>query len=105
MESHPGGSNTKLAHNSPTWARLAKLAGAIFFQSLTTGALPTLRAATDPEVLSDQCYGPAGRFDQVGYPKVVLSSDQSFRLHLPRRLWAVSEKLRELLQPGSYSSA
>lgn len=94
VASHPGGSNTELVRNSPVWAcGLAKLAGPIFFQSVAMGALPTLRAATDPAVLGGQYYGPAGRFDQVGYPKVVLSSDQPYGLDLRRRLWAVSEEL------------
>lgn len=39
--------------------------GPIFFQSVATSALPTLRAGTDPEVLGGQYYGPAGRFDGV----------------------------------------
>ena len=33
------------------------------------GALPTLRAATDPGVLGGQYYGPRGFFGTRGYPK------------------------------------
>ena len=39
------------------------------------GALPTLRAATDPGVLGGQYYGPDGFGEQRGYPKVVASSE------------------------------
>ena len=34
------------------------------------GALPTLRAATDPGVIGGQYYGPDGFGEQRGYPKV-----------------------------------
>ena len=38
------------------------------------GALPTLRAATDPGVLGGQYFGPDGFGEQRGYPKLVASS-------------------------------
>ena len=38
------------------------------------GALPTLRAATDPGVIGGQYFGPDGFGEQRGYPKVVASS-------------------------------
>ena len=41
------------------------------------GALPTLRAATDPGVLGGQYYGPDGFGRERGYPKVVASSAKS----------------------------
>lgn len=37
-------------------------------QSAQMGALPTLRAATDPTVRGGQCYGPAGFLGQHGLP-------------------------------------
>jgi NAD(P)-dependent dehydrogenase (short-subunit alcohol dehydrogenase family) len=48
---HPGGSDTELMRNLPAWGRLATAAVAPLFQGADMGALPTLRAATDPGVL------------------------------------------------------
>ena len=41
------------------------------------GALPTLRAATDPTVQGGQYYGPDGLGELRGHPKLVRSSKQS----------------------------
>jgi hypothetical protein len=57
------------------------------------GALPTLRAATDPNAIGGQYYGPDGFGQLRGYPKVVASSGQSHDAELARRLWTVSEEL------------
>jgi hypothetical protein len=63
------------------------------------GALPTLRAATDPAALGGQYYGPDGFGEQRGNPKVVASSEQSYDLNLQRRLWSVSEELTDVVFP------
>lgn len=65
----------------------------VLFQSPAMGALPTLRAATDPGVQGGQYYGPDGLFEQRGHPRLVASSVQSHDGDLQRRLWAVSEQL------------
>jgi hypothetical protein len=57
------------------------------------GALPTLRAATDPHVLGGQFYGPDSFAETRGHPRVVQSSAKSHDLALQRRLWHVSEEL------------
>ena len=41
------------------------------------GALPVLRAATDPGVLGGQYYGPGRLLGARGYPKLAHSSGQS----------------------------
>jgi hypothetical protein len=69
------------------------------FQGADMGALPTLRAATDPDVLGGQYFGPDGFGQSRGYPKVVSSSDQSHDESLQRRLWEVSEKLTGVVYP------
>ena len=61
------------------------------------GALPTLRAATDPGVLGGQYFGPDGFGEQRGYPKVVASSAASHDTEAQRRLWAVSEELTSVV--------
>jgi NAD(P)-dependent dehydrogenase (short-subunit alcohol dehydrogenase family) len=49
VAAHPGGSNTELNRNLPAAIRpAANLLGLFLFQSPEIGALPTLRAATDP---------------------------------------------------------
>ena len=99
MAAHPGGSNTELARNVPPMQRVAMAALAPLTQSAAMGALPTLRAATDPGVLGGQYYGPEGFLEQRGNPKVVTSSDQSYDVDLQRRLWAVSEELTSVVFP------
>lgn len=96
---HPGGSNTELMRNMPAALRVATAAMAPLFQGADMGALPTLRAATDPDVLGGQYFGPDGFGQMRGYPKVVSSSDQSHDESLQRRLWEVSEKLTGVVYP------
>jgi NAD(P)-dependent dehydrogenase (short-subunit alcohol dehydrogenase family) len=93
VAAHPGGSNTELARNLPLVVRLATAALAPLMQGPAMGALPSLRAATDPGVLGGQYFGPDGFGEQRGYPKVVASSDVSHDTAAQRRLWAVSEEL------------
>ncbi len=63
------------------------------------GALPTLRAATDPAVRGGQYYGPGGRGEIRGYPKLVTSSRDSHDQAAQRRLWTVSEELTGVTFP------
>jgi len=91
---HPGMSSTELARNIPAVLhRPANLLVPLVTQSPAMGALPTLRAATDPGVLGGQYFGPAGRGEIRGYPERVGSSPQSHDLSLQQRLWTVSEEL------------
>ena len=99
VAAHPGGSNTELTRNLP---RLVAALMPVFeplFQGADMGALPTLRAATDPGVLGGQYFGPDGFGEQRGYPKVVASSVASHDTDAQRRLWAVSEELTSVVAP------
>jgi NAD(P)-dependent dehydrogenase (short-subunit alcohol dehydrogenase family) len=97
---HPGGSDTDLIRNVPALLRRALSSVApLFFQGADMGALPTLRAATDPGVLGGQYFGPDGFGEQRGHPKVVSSSSQSHDLAVQRRLWSVSEELTGVVYP------
>jgi NAD(P)-dependent dehydrogenase (short-subunit alcohol dehydrogenase family) len=96
---HPGGSNTELARNLPAALRGVATVLAPLMQGPEMGALPSLRAATDPGVLGGQYYGPDGFGEQRGYPKVVASSVASHDTAAQRRLWAVSEELTGVLHP------
>lgn len=100
VAAHPGTSNTELTRNLPTILKPANaLIAPLLFQSSAMGALPTLRAATDPDVEGGQYYGPDGFGQQRGYPKLVQSSGQSHDEELQRRLWAVSEELTGVTFP------
>jgi NAD(P)-dependent dehydrogenase (short-subunit alcohol dehydrogenase family) len=91
---HPGVSNTELVRNSPGVFRapMDRLAP-LLAQPAAMGALPTLRAATDPAVLGGQYYGPGGLGEVRGHPRLVTSSPASYDLAVQRRLWTVSEEL------------
>jgi NAD(P)-dependent dehydrogenase (short-subunit alcohol dehydrogenase family) len=100
LAAHPGASDTELLRNIPglirgpfqfLWTRYA--------QSAEMGALPPLRAATDPRAQSGQYYGPDGRGEQRGHPKVVDSSAQSHDEAVQRRLWSASEELTGVKYP------
>lgn len=100
VAAHPGTSHTELARNLPRIIKpVADVFGLVLFQSAAMGALPTLRAATDPTVQGGQYYGPDGFGEQRGHPKLVNSSTQSHDEDLQRRLWAVSEELTGVTFP------
>ena len=96
---HPGGSRTELTRNLPPLIGAATRPLERFMQGADMGALPTLRAATDPGVLGGQYYGPDGFAEQRGYPKVVASSAVSHDTDAQRKLWAVSEELTSVVSP------
>lgn len=100
VAAHPGGANTELARNTPAPIRIVfdRVAG-LLAQDADMGALPTLRAATDPGVLGGQYFGPDGFGEQRGHPKLVASSAASHDLDAQRRLWAVSEELTKITFP------
>jgi NAD(P)-dependent dehydrogenase (short-subunit alcohol dehydrogenase family) len=94
VAAHPGVSATELARNSPLIPRLLLTALApVIAQKPAMGALPTVRAATDPAVLGGQYYGPGGIGESRGHPRMVTSSPLSYDVTTQRRLWAVSEDL------------
>ena len=94
VAAHPGVSNTELVRNVPPVLRapVTRLAP-LLTQTPAMGALPTLRAATDPAVTGGQYYGPGNRWEISGYPKQVTSSPASHDAAIQRRLWAVSTEL------------
>ena len=100
LAAHPGTSDTELARNLPKPVlRVAQVIFPLITQSPAMGALPTLRAATDPGAFGGQYYGPDGIGQQKGNPVVVASSAQSYDVDLQRRLWAVSEELTKVTFP------
>jgi NAD(P)-dependent dehydrogenase (short-subunit alcohol dehydrogenase family) len=98
---HPGGSRTELSRNLPTGVRVVEGALQPLFQGPEMGALPSLRAATDPGVIGGQYFGPDGFAEQRGYPVVVGSSRVSHDVEAQKRLWTVSEELTGVTFPVS----
>jgi NAD(P)-dependent dehydrogenase (short-subunit alcohol dehydrogenase family) len=69
-----------------------------FVQNTRMGALPLLRAATDPSAEGGEFYGPPGR-GYVGYPIRAESSARSHDVEIQRRLWQESERLTSVRYP------
>jgi NAD(P)-dependent dehydrogenase (short-subunit alcohol dehydrogenase family) len=99
VASHPGYAATNLQtagaimEGKPFKERMALLGNRLFAQSAEMGALPTLYAATGPDVQGGQYFGPSGLLEMRGYPKVVGSNKKSRDPELAAKLWAVSEEL------------
>ena len=92
---HPGYSYTDFGRGS-----LARALKYIFYplvititQSSARGALPSLRAAVDPEVRGGDFYGPGGWREIKGYPVKVRSNGASHDTNDARLLWEISEQL------------
>ncbi|MEU6827145.1 SDR family NAD(P)-dependent oxidoreductase [Nocardia beijingensis] len=100
VAAHPGAANTDLMRNMPNALRaLVPVIAPIVTQTPAMGALPILRAATDPGVLGGQYYGPGGFLETRGYPKIVESSSQSHDTAIQQHLWKVSEELTGVAFP------
>jgi NAD(P)-dependent dehydrogenase (short-subunit alcohol dehydrogenase family) len=67
-------------------------------QHVQMGALPTLRAATDPCAEGGDFYGPPGR-GLTGYPVRARSSARSHDAAAQQRLWRESERLTGVTYP------
>jgi NAD(P)-dependent dehydrogenase (short-subunit alcohol dehydrogenase family) len=104
VAAHPGVSNTELTRNTPAAIRVpVGWITPLITQRAEMGALPTLRAATDPTVVGGQYYGPGGRGEVRGYPRLVASSAQSHDAAIQQRLWTVSEELTGVTFPSELS--
>jgi hypothetical protein len=68
------------------------------------GALPTVRAATDPDAAGGEYYGPGGLFEMSGPPVRATPSARSRDPELARRLWDLSIQLT-LVDPKPPSAA
>ena len=95
VAAHPGTSDTNLGVHLEE-RRAFKVMRSIFDQmgqSAAMGALPSIRAAVDPNVTGGQYYGPRGTMEMKGYPVLVPSNKASHDLADAQRLWDVSEEL------------
>ena len=100
LAAHPGTAFTELTRHMPGPVQyLNRSLGGAFTQSAQMGALPTLRAATDPAARGGQYYGPDGRFEFKGYPRPVKSTARSHDEQAQGRLWQESERLTGVTYP------
>ena len=100
LAAHPGNAFTDLTRHLPAVVQSAYPAVAgLFGQSAAMGALPTLRAATDPAAAGGEYYGPGGLAQFKGYPVRVSSTARSRDEVTQRRLWAESERLTGVTYP------
>lgn len=99
LVAHPGVSKTELGRNAPRSVQFMERFSGLFVQSAAKGALPQLRAATDPGATGGQYYGPDGFMEGRGNPVVVTSSDRSHDEDLQRALWTESERLTGMTSP------
>ena len=92
---HPGLSRTNLGAGIgiPVLSTLLMGLSRFLTQSAADGALPTLRAATDPAVEGGQYYGPSGRNQHRGPPKQIALVNGASRRSLGRELWQQSMAL------------
>ena len=89
LAAHPGWTSTELQRHTPG----ARFFNKFFAMKRADGALPTLRAALDPEAKSGDYYGPSGLGELRGKPMRVGASERARSLETARRLWIESEML------------
>ncbi len=95
VAAHPGVSSTGLGeHLIPERLRPAvRPVFGLLNQAPDAGALPTLRAATDPNAWGGQYFGPGSLGETRGAPVVVASNDASYNAATAARLWESSQRL------------
>ena len=74
-------------------ARIAERGTRLVAQDAAMGALPTLYAATSPDVDGGDYVGPDGAFEAGGHPTWVDSSRASRDRASAKKLWRTSEEL------------
>lgn len=92
VAAHPGWTATNALRHSRMMRRL----NPFFAQAPNMGVLPTLYAATAPDVRGSDFFGPGGLSEMRGYPRKVSSSTRSHDEAVARRLWVVSEELTQV---------
>ncbi len=92
---HPGYAATELQTKGPKMenaglrTRFMQLGNMLFGQSAAMGALPTLYAATHPDLSGAEFVGP-GFLSVRGYPKLEAPRATALDVDVARRLWDVS---------------
>jgi NAD(P)-dependent dehydrogenase (short-subunit alcohol dehydrogenase family) len=101
IAAHPGYSSTNLQTHLQSgpggvWAQRVQNAMAsrrVLIQTAADGALPTVYAATAPDLPGGAYVGPSGPFESTGLPTIVGSSAASRDLDVQRGLWDLAVRL------------
>jgi NAD(P)-dependent dehydrogenase (short-subunit alcohol dehydrogenase family) len=92
---HPGYTATDLQRTSG----IARLLNPLFGMKPAEGAMPTLRAATDPDASGGSYWGPSGLFELSGAPNTARISAAANDRSTAARLWSVSETMTGVTFP------
>lgn len=99
---HPGISATNLfkfgKSDAPGWLKTLMHR---FLQPPEMGALPTVYAATDPNLKGGEYIGPDGKGQRKGYPAIDTPHASANDQAVSARLWEVSEQLTGVTFPFS----
>ncbi len=99
LASHPGYAATNLQSVGPRmrgssfFERFYEIGNSAIAQDAAGGALPSLYAATAPEVRGGEYFGPGGLMELKGSPKRVEALPKAHDRDIARRLWTLSSEL------------
>ena len=99
VAAHPGYASTNLQYaglemeDSRLGRFLARAGYRLVAQSAAMGALPSVYAATSPDVEGGDYIGPDGFMEQRGFPRKVRSNARARDAAAAARLWTLSEEL------------
>ena len=91
---HPGFTKTDLQRHTAMVRLMMKVPG--MAQESLAGALPTLYAATAPDVAGGDYFGPGGLFEMAGPPVRAFLSSRVRNDETAQHLWEVSERLTDV---------
>jgi NAD(P)-dependent dehydrogenase (short-subunit alcohol dehydrogenase family) len=107
VAAHPGYAATNLQFSGPRFweGAVMRVTNAVVAQSAEMGALPTLYAATVPDLPGGTFVGPDGVGEMRGHPHVVGAAARAYDEDSARRLWEVSEQLTGVSYPFPAAAA
>ncbi len=94
LGAHPGATGTDLGFEGHGWTNALLRPYSVLAQPARIGALPAVRAATDPKAKGGQFYGP--QFYFAGYPVLEIPTRRARDRAVAARLWEESERLTDL---------
>lgn len=95
VAAHPGTTTSELQRHGTVVRYITPFVA----MSAEQGCLPSLRAATDPEVRGGEYYGPGGPGEIWGYPVKVGRTRAAASVEDAERLWAISETRTGVVYP------
>ncbi|WP_226582672.1 oxidoreductase [Halobacillus litoralis] len=95
LAAHPGGAQTNLSRHIEDKLLFKILSRPLrmMTQSASQGALPGIRAATDPSIEGGRYLGPSGFMEMKGDPVIVKPKTEAFDVLDAEKLWEESERL------------